>query len=411
MRSCAPSPTNSRAAWTIATALLCALTGCAAAPVIAKTPGFAPSKDFTVAAEGLCPKLAAQDFGGRRLIVFGDTGYDLRAWMPGEVLNAAQSFVEVRPDGAFRDEGLFAGLPLDGRGYVPGDLQVGASADGALWLSRTATQYASSGALFERVSLGYVPSERGWIEDTGGGGGLWPSGAAGLPELARATMCGDPSLDFVPLATTGTAQGGVMIAGRCSPKGPTNLPHPKVLVAHGTAGASSWSVRPVAGVEHLDGIVNVGLAARSDEDAALVVYEPFKPTRERRPFAARWDGSAWTEMPMAIDEGLMSVAMGSDGALWFAAGRGVFKRDPSGAVTKVPLPAPRFVRGAPDDIHVHTVRAFGSEMWIEASYRAQVDAKKPPVWGSALFANVELPRPLYCDAALDAAEAMFEVKR
>jgi hypothetical protein len=385
-----------------------------AVPEAAAPPPRAIASSFAVVAEGPCPRLSVFGIDERRFLVFGDTGYDLHAWMPGDRLAAAQSIVELRADGAFVNRPMLEGLPRDGRGYVPGDLVLGGSRKRAPWLLRITSEYGSSGAgaLFARTSEGYLLREQGW-ERAPGTPVERPAAAAQLPELPLASMCGE-GLAFVPLASTPTPAGGLLVGGRCSDQRPANLKNPVLLVAHGMPGATAWDVKRVPGTALLDGIVNVALYARSDADAVLVAYEPFKPPQERKSFAARYDGKAWREQSLPIDEGLMSVTGTPDGALWIAASRAAYRLDAGGKAANVPLPALRFATGSAAELHVHTVRAFGAEVWIEASYRTYVprpDGKgREPMWASALFANTPAPRPVYCDARLPAAEAVFEVE-
>lgn len=393
-----------------------ALTACGAAPLSVATspPPRAVASSFTVVAEGPCPKLSVYAIDDRRFLAFGETGYDLHAWMPGDALAAAQSIVELRADGAFVPTTMLAGLPRDGRGYVPGDLVLGGSFTRAPWLLRITSEYAPSGtgALFARTSEGYLLRERGW-ERASGPPVERPAAAARLPELPVTTMCG-PGLVFVPIASAPTPAGGLLVSGRCDDEGPANLKKVTLLVAHGAPGGTAWEVKPVPGTELMDGIVNVALFARSDADAVLVAYEPFKPPPERKSFAARWDGRAWSDWDVPVDEGLMSVAGTPDGALWLAASRAAYRLDPSGKASKVALPPLRYARGEATDLHLHTVRAFGAEVWIEGSYRAYVpreDGKgRRPMWASALFSNVPAPRPVYCDAREPADQAVFEIE-
>jgi hypothetical protein len=399
----------------LAAAVLSAAAGCHETKALdaSAPPARTPSSDFAVVAEGPCPRLSVFAIDDHRFLVFGDTGYDLHAWMPGDRLAAAQSIVELRADGAFINPALLQGVPRDGRGYIPGDLLLGGSFKRAPWLLRVASEYAPSGtgALFSRAAEGYLLGEHGWRASPGAPVER-PEGAANLPELPRATMCG-AGLAFVPVASAPTPTGGLLVAGRCSDERPANLKNPKLLVAHGLPGAASWSIQPIPGTGLLDGIVNIALFARSDSDAVLVAYEPFKHPQERKSFAARFDGKTWREQNLPIDEGLMSVTGTPDGALWFAASRAVVRIDASGKASKVPLPALRYATGKPE-IHLHTVRSFGQEVWIEASYRTYVsrpDGKgREPMWASALYANVPGPRPVYCDARQPAAEAIYEVE-
>lgn len=392
------------------------LAGCGGAPPSAPTAAaLVPRSSFAVFAEGPCPKLSLQAVGDRRLLVYGDTGYDLQAWLPGDELAAAQSIVELRGGRAFRNPVLLAGLPSDERGYVPGDLVIGGAHDRAAWLLRITSRYnpTGRGALFARDAEGYVMRERGWSRAAEGHPVELPAAAGKLPPLPRDAMCANPDLSFVPLASTSTPAGGVMVAGRCADRGPTNLRDPTVLVAHGLPGATAWSVKKMPGADWLDGIINLDVHARSDTDAVLVAYEPFLPPKLRHRFAARYDGSTWSEMSLGIHDGLMSVTGTPDGALWFAGGRALYRVEASGEARAVALPPLRFARGGAADVHVHTVRSFGAEVWVEASYRVMVTAggKEEPAWASALFANVEPPaHALYCDARERAPLALYEVE-
>lgn len=388
--------------------------GCSAASTVTSPASLTPRSSFAVLAEGPCPKLSLQAAGDRRLIVYGDTGYDLEAWLPGDELAAAQSIVELRGGRAFRDPAWLAGLPSDGRGYVPGDLVIGG--EGARpWLLRITSRYnpTGRGALFERRAEGYSMRGKAWARAEDDHPVELPEAAARLPKLPRESMCEKPGLTFVPLASTRSPAGGVLVAGRCAAAGPANLPDPTILVAHGLPGASAWSVKAVPGADWLDGILNIDVYARGDADAVLVAYEPFQPPKSRRRFAARYDGSSWAELPLAIHDGLMSVTGTPDGALWIAGGRALYRVDRALDAAPVRLPPLRFARGDAADVHIHTVRSFGAEVWVEASYRVMttVGSKEQPAWASALFANVEPPaRALYCDARERAELAFYEVE-
>lgn len=397
--------------------LAVALAGCGpgAPPPLAATAGAVTGSSFAVIAEGPCPKLSLQAVGDRRLLVYGDTGYDLQAWLPGDELAAAQSLVELRGGRAFRNPRLLAGLPADGRGYVPGDLVLGGAGDRAAWLLRITSRYnpTGRGALFEREAEGYVMRGDAWARVGEGLPVELPAAAGHLPPLPRDTMCAREGLVFVPLASTTSPAGGLLVAGRCADRGPRNLKDPTVLVAHGLPGATAWAVKAMPGADWLDGIINLDLYARSDADAVLVAYEPFRAPEERQRFVARYDGSGWKELTLAIEDGLMSVTGTPDGALWFAAGRALYRVDPAGRPAAMPLPPLRFARGKAADVHVHTVRSFGPEVWVEASYRVQltVGSREEPAWASALFANVAPPaHALYCDAREPAPLAVTEVE-
>lgn len=410
----APPAANPRRRTAVALAL--ALAGCGPTPApVPATAGLVTGSSFVVVAEGPCPKLSLQAIGDRRFLVYGDTGYDLQGWLPGDELTAAQSIVELRGGRAYRSPQLLAGLPADGRGYVPGDLVLGGAFERAAWLLRVTSRYnpTGRGALFERAAEGYVMRDRGWARAKGGHPVELPEAAGQLPPLPRETMCERAGLTFVPLASTSSPAGGVLVAGRCADRGPQNLADPTVLVAHGLPGATAWTVKAVPGAAWLDGIINLDLYARSDADVVLVAYEPFQRPRERQRFAARYDGAAWRELPLPVRDGLMSVTGTPDGALWFAGGRALYRVDAAGRAAPVPLPSLRFARGELADRHIHTVRSFGAEVWVEASYRVLLPegSKEAPAWASALFANVRPPaRSLYCDARERAPLAVTEVE-
>ncbi len=371
---------------------------------------------WSVFAEGPCPKLSIHRSGERRFIVYGDTGYDLHAWLPGEPLAAAQAIAEVKGDRVYRSPALLAGLPRNARGYVRGELELGGAPPAATWLHLITARYSSGGqgALFERRVHGYsfVPG-KGWASAGEDSPAALPFQARKLPTLPSATMCPKAGLTLVPLASTTTAAGGVFVAGRCDDEQAPNYVDTTILVAHGRPDADRWEVAQIPDADALDGIVNLALAAPSDDRAYLVAYEPFTPREERQSFFAHYDGSRWRELPLPIDDGLMSVAAADDGTLWFAAGRALYQRQESGEVTTVPLPPPRFARGASDALHLHRVRAFGqNELWVEASYRLDLPAGRGAKrgWASALFTTRPPRYPLYCDANQPAETALYEVE-
>ena len=259
-----------------------------------------------IAAEGPCSHLAVHAIGDRRVLVFGDTGYDLAGWLPGDEIPAAQSIAVLTPDGAGRDPALLRGLPTDARGYVPGHLVVGGHAAHDAWLLRVTTRYApgGGGALFARASEGYRLGERGW-RVTAGSPVDRPPSTRGLPELPTGA-CGEGHT-WIPLASA-TTRGGVLVAGRCDDPRVPNPSEASILVAHGRPGATAWEVARIPGTSNLDGIVNVDLAARADDDAVLVAWEPFVPLERRQPYAARWDGRRWAVLAIDRPGGYLGVA-------------------------------------------------------------------------------------------------------
>lgn len=402
--------------------MLAAVSGCGTAPSGPPTdvPGVKLQSELALVAEGPCSRLSVQAVGDRRLLVYGDTGYDLRGWLPGDELAAAQSFVEIRGDVALRNQSLLRGLPRNAGGYVPGDLTLGGSFDRRAWLLVGTTRYAefAAGALFERTVVGYAyHAAQGWRRVDTEPVELPPE-SSGLPELERQTMCGQPSLRFVPLASATTAAGGVLVAGRCDDERPVNYPDTTVLVAHGRPRAATWHIERAPDTDVLDGIINLDLYAASDDEAYLVVFEPFKSVEERKGYLARYDGRRWRSLD-APHGGLMSVAGTGDGTLWLASGRHVYRRPPAGTIEPVPLPLVRHARSRAKrpgvTHHVHAVEAFpNGEVWVEASYRVGVREEGAddlvPVWASALYSNRPLRLPLYCDAREPADGALVEVQ-
>lgn len=359
---------------------------------------------FVIFVEGPCPRLSAQRLNDATVIVFGETGYDLHGWTPGEPVAAAQSLAEVAGDTVMRRTSLLRGLPRDGRGYVPGGLDVG---DG--WLVRTTTHYArgGTGALFEKREAGYVWSGGGWVSRPGSPvkGGANEVGA--LPAI-----CPD-GLTFVPIVHEASPEGGTFIAGRCDDAAAPNPVDPTVFVAHGRPGARRWSVAQVPETDELRGIINLDLFARSDDEVYLVAYEPFVARDERKPFLAAYDGETWRRVEAPVEDGFMSVA-GTKQHLYLAAGRRLYRRDYGTAtlpLESVPLPAPAFAQVTADQMHVHTVRNLAGRLWVETSYRVSVRREEgtDAIWASALYTTMAPRRPIHCDAREPAEVALAEV--
>lgn len=359
---------------------------------------------FSVFVEGPCSRLSAQSGDGTTVLVYGETGYDLHGWTPGEPVAAAQSLAEVRGDRVMRRSSLLQGLPRDGRGYVPGDLDVG---DG--WLLRTTTRYArgGTGALFEKREAGYVRSGARWVARPGSPVTRPTSRLGALPSICP------EGLTFVPIAHDTSPEGGVFIAGRCDDPAAPNPVDPMVFVAHGRPGARAWSMARVPETDELRGIINLGLFARRDDEVYLVAYEPFVDRAERKPFLAAYDGQAWRRVETPVTDGFMSVA-GTPQHLYLAAGRRLYRRA-YGSVTlpleTIPLPRPSFARVTPEQMHVHTVRNVEGRIWVETSYRVRVRRKEgtDAIWASALYTTTAPHRPIHCDAREPAESALAEV--
>lgn len=406
-------------AWSfqLATATLAAVSvaGCGAA---VSAPGDherpAESGPLTIVAEGPCARLSISAVGSRRLVVYGDTGYDLELWVPGERLAAAQSFVELSSDGAWLRDDLERGLVLDERGYVPARVELGGDLEGQAWARLVTTRYAphGTGKLFERSAQLYARAGARWEPIEGDGPADLPASAAGLPDIPSEGTC--PSGEaFEPLAWATSQGGGLFSAGRCQPAAITPSDTPHFVVVHGAPGSRSWTVTELPQAPFLTGHVNGALFARSEKDAWFAAYEPFARVDARHDYLAHWDGAEWRHVPLELAEGLMSIAETADGTLYLAAGRGLYRRDTAGTLAKVPLPVPRFVRGSPE-LHVHAVHVFGGqELWVEASYKVRVasaDGKgESSAWASVLYGPSQ-GRHYHCDARQVADEAFSELE-
>lgn len=367
------------------------------------------TKDLHVFAEGPCSELSIHALGERRFVTYGDTGYDLEAWLPGDRVAAAQALVEVADGRAFFNPAFSAGIPTDARGYARGALTLGGDTATGAWLLLTTSRYArgGTGALFEREAEGFVFVSDGWKQSAEAV--ALPPRARDLPVLPD-DACGE--LVFVPLAWEATASGGVVVGGRCDDERAQNPHDPIMVVMHGAAGARSWRVERLAETDALDGIVNLELAARGDDDVYLVAYEPFRPREARQSFIAHYDGNGWQVLDWPIEGGAMSIALASDGGAHVAASRALYHRHADGRIETLKMPPLAFADVADDALHIHSVRSFDDELWAAASYRVNVPAeggRKRSVWGSALYSRAEPPAPYYCDAREPAEAAFYEV--
>ncbi|HSO33587.1 MAG TPA: hypothetical protein VLT33_13735, partial [Labilithrix sp.] len=278
---------------TLAAAVLlsaAALLGCGTPrPAEPRRASAEPGSEFQVVAEGPCGRLSVQALGGRTLLVYGETGYDLHDWAAGERLAAAQSFVQLRGESAFRVPSLYAGLPLDAGGYVAADLTMGESPEEGPWLLAVETRYAArgKGRLFDRHGRAYTRKGDAWTATDSRSPVPLPGVARSLPPLPIETACQKPELRLIPLASTRLASGEVLVAGRCQDGSHVNFRETSVLVAHGVPGASSWKIEAAPDATALDGIVNLALQARSANEAYLVAWEPFRSPENRKPYLAR----------------------------------------------------------------------------------------------------------------------------
>ncbi len=392
--------------------------GCATARPI-RAPAL-PADAFHGVVSGLCPKLDVARVGDRTFLVYGETGYQLGDWHPGDTLAAAQSLAEVRGERVLRNLTLLQGLPSNAGGWVPGDLSIGGASMDEAWVLKTTSRYAprGRGALFTHALDPYTWNGREWVRYTSGDFVGLPVPARSLPDLDQEGLCRrhDPSLRFVRV-TSGVlhSTGHVWVAGRCQNESHVNYRPTRIMVAHGAPGARQWIVRDVPASAQLDAIVNLGLYARAPDDVYLIAYEPFVPLDRRVPFLAHFDGTDWGIEHPPMTTGLTSVSGLEDGTLWVGAGRGLWRRDAAGRWDEVPLPAPpfaqRFRKGA---MRVTDVWAFApDDVWVAVAFAARVTREggdKVEVRARALYRNRPWDVPLYCDAREPVEDALVVVQ-
>lgn len=391
------------------------LSGCGGAP---SSPGTPSSSNLALAvvAEGPCARLSMEPVGKARYLVYGDTGYELGDWQAGEQLAAAQTVAELTAEGWVRDPHFVEGLPLDARGYVPGSLTLGVDSRRKPWLHRTSTRYAArgTGSLLERDIDAFRASERGWIASDDATRFDMGLAAREVPEVPTREACDDERLHFVPLSSSLAADGTVFVAGRCQDGGRIAYAETALVVAHLPPDAKTWTWNRLPHSTRLDGIVNVDVFGRSRAEAWFVAFEPFGAIDGRQSYLMKWDGRAWTEENVDVDEGLMSIAGDAEGRLYLAGGRALYRRETDGRIGKLTLPPLRFTASQPE-LHVHHVTVDATDaLWVEASYRVRIPTDergtKSDVWASALFSNARVSGSLYCDAAELAERALAEVE-
>ncbi len=259
------------------------------------------------------------------------------------------------------------------------------------------------GPLFEREPSGYR-FVSGW-QPTRDPVSV-PAASRGLPELPGREICG-PELDFVPLTWAATPKGGTIVAGRCDDAKAANYGVTTLMVAHGAPNATRWTIELVPFGERLDGIVNLSLAAPSEDEIYLGAYEPFREPEQRRAFLARFDGKSWSNVETGFSDGIMSVAADGRGTLWLAAGRALYRMKDA-QLTRVPLPRLGFVSPA-GPIQVRAVRYLDGELWVEGGYQVRLPNERGSHWASVLFSSRRVDVPLYCDAREPAETALSEV--
>lgn len=372
---------------------------------------------------GICSKLDVARIGDRTFIVYGDTGYEMSDWSPGETLAAAQSFVEVRGPRVLRNLSLLEGLPSNAGGFVPGDLALGGARLEEAWLLRKTSRYSNrgAGALFEHDLEPFTWNGHAWESHSSSDFVQLPRKARTLPELPD-SLCARrdpqaPELRFVRVTSTVIEDDGhVWIAGRCQSDSHVNYRPTRIVVAHGAPGAKSWDITEPPASSQLDAIVNLSLFARSPDDVYLAAYEPFLPIERRVPYLAYYDHGTWRVEHPPMTTGITSISGSEDGTVWAAAGRELWRRDPSGSWEKIVLPpVPFAARFRPESIRVTAVRAFEpDDVWVGVVFMARVKqgerGEQAQVRGAALYHSRQLELPLYCDAREPIESALVAVE-
>lgn len=403
-----------RAAWRVSAspfaACLAALALCACARRSATSPSPRASAALSVAVEGPCPKLRVWDSGKELAVVWGT--YGLEGATPIEArttLGTEQAFGFVHEGRVDLVPALLEGLPRNERGYVPADIELGGRFPEAAWLARVETRLAkvNQGALFERRRSYLVWEDGKWTES--------PTGAdvvlSGLrsPPLVEGTICTrlGEGVHFARHATERLPSGEVITAGRCEDE----LQRAKsgVVVATLATESGAWSVAEMPTSPMLDEIVNVDLVYAAKRDAYLYAYTPYDET-PRPPYVLHFDGRRWSPVTLPFEGPVVSMARSEDGTLWAVARfRELYTRSPAGAWARVPLPAARFADRAPPDVRVIEVQTTGRDAWVHAAYPIVLRAASSdprPARSHILYTTRRWDRPLFCDAASPAAQAM-----
>lgn len=400
------------------------LAACSPAQSVATTPVAPPATEFHGAVAGICSKLDVARIGDRTLILYGDTGYQMTDWNPGETLAAAQSFVEVRGSQVVRNLSLLEGLPSNAGGFVSGDLSLGGRSLDEAWLLRTTSRYSKggAGALFEHDLDPFTWNGRTWEPYPSSDYVQLPAKARSLPELPVDALCPRrdpkaPDLRFVRVTSTvHEATGHLWVAGRCQSDSHVNYRPTRIVIAHGAPGSKEWEISDAPASSQLDAIVNLSLFARSPNDLYLVAYEPFLPLERRVPYLAHFDGTNWRVQHPPMTTGITSVSGSDDGTLWAAAGRDLWRQDADGTWKTIPLPPLPFVaRPRTESVRVSTVRAFGpDDVWVGVVFMARVKQgernEAAEVRGAALYHSRPLETPLYCDAREPIETALVAVE-
>jgi hypothetical protein len=391
-------------------------------PAAAPSSG-APNSPLSVAVEGPCSKLRVWDAGDALAIVFGT--YGLEGATPTEArqsLGTAQAFGFMRNGKLDVQPAFFNGLPRDNRGYVTADIELGGRMPHGAWLARVDTKMAriDKGALFERRRSYLV-----W-EPAGAGNpkGRWtesPAGAdvvlSGLrtPPLVEGTICTRLSsqeeggaVHFARHATERLPSGEVITAGRCEDE--RQIAKSGVVVATLARETEAWSLAEMPASPMFETIVNVDLVYAKRGDAYLYAYTPYDES-PRPPYVMHFDGQGWTPATLPFDGPIVSMAHSDDGTIWAVARfRELFRKPPNGEWASVPLAPAQFSDRVPPDVRIIEVQSTGKDVWVHAAYpiviRDKKDADPKPGRAHILYTTRAWERPLFCDAASPATEAV-----
>ena len=390
--------------------MLLVLCACTRSPATSPSSGSAGSSTLTVAIEGPCPKLRVWDAGKELGVVWGT--YGLEGATPIEArtsLGTEQAFGFMRGGGIEVVPALLAGLPQNGRGYVPADIELGGRFPEAAWLSRVDTRLAkiNRGALFER-SRSYLVWEQGRWTESPTGSDVVLSGLR-TPPFIEGTFCTRLGEDvhFARHATERLPSGEVITAGRCEDE--MQRAKSGVVVASLATESGSWSIAEMPPSPMFDEIVNVDLVYAGKGDAYLYAYMPYDET-PRPPYVLHFDGRRWTPLTIPFDGPIVSMGHTNDGTLWAVARfRELYTRSRAGAWSRVTLPAARFADRAPPDLRIIEVQTTGRDAWVHAAYPIVVRAAGADPRASRshiLYTTRRWDKPLFCDASSPAGAAM-----
>jgi hypothetical protein len=391
-------------------------TGCggdgsrAPASAPSSTDGPRATGPFAVFAEGLCPKLRVYDVGDARWLVFGTYGLEDTAVGARDAnrigdphVPAGQSFVALGRDGAavMRDASWFAGLPLDARGYVRGDVDVGGRWPDAAWLLRveTAQGPAESGVLLERKREYYGWTGGAWREDPHARDAA--TSGPRPPPFPDDTICAEAggAARFENYASGRLPSGDTMVVGRCEDE--LHRAKGGALVASVRAGEGQWRVVLAPTSPIFDSIVNFDVAMHARDDVYVSGYEPYRTGRGPT-YLVHFDGTDWGPVKVPFGGQTVAAAAAPDGTLWVVVEwRDLWRRAPDGRWEEVSLPVPA---GA-DKLRLLEVYVTGDDTWVHAAYPVTLEdgasARRHVLYGTRRAA-----RPLHCDKRLPADRAL-----